>query len=119
VTPAELVWNRAALERGGLHPAAGDGALAALLLAHSLAMNGGVTHAVECLSGEELADAAAGFRYFGFNEVALLLEEIQRGALGDAETADIRYGEMVSEDRVLWERFLDMYSTSPGTFSPL
>jgi hypothetical protein len=53
-------------------------------------MNGGVTHAVECLAGEELADAAAGFRYFGFNEVASLLEEIGRGELADTEDADVR-----------------------------
>jgi hypothetical protein len=42
MTNADEVWNRAALEGGGPEPREGDVALATLLRAHGLAMNGGV-----------------------------------------------------------------------------
>jgi hypothetical protein len=64
MTEANRVWNRAALEEGGRAPREGDRALAALLLAHGMVMNGGVQHATEALSADEMAAAAAGFRYF-------------------------------------------------------
>ena len=70
-----LVWNRAALEDGGPTPAEGDLALAALLRAHGVVMNGGVDHALEVLSAAELRAALAGYRYFGFEQIALLLED--------------------------------------------
>jgi hypothetical protein len=55
LSTADRVWNRAALDAGGSPPREGDRALAALLLAHGMIMNGGVDHAVEALSAEELA----------------------------------------------------------------
>ena len=47
---ADQIWNRAALESGGPAAREGDRALAALLLAHGMVMNGGVGHALEVLS---------------------------------------------------------------------
>jgi hypothetical protein len=44
---ADHVWNRAALDGGGPKPRDGDRALADLLLAHGLIMNGGLGHALE------------------------------------------------------------------------
>ena len=44
---ATQIWNRALADYGLAGPALGDRALAAMLLAHGLVMNGGVLHAVE------------------------------------------------------------------------
>jgi hypothetical protein len=67
---ADRVWNRAALEAGGPSPAKGDRALAALLLAHGLVMNGGVHHALRCMQPAELMAAAEGFSFFSLADVA-------------------------------------------------
>jgi hypothetical protein len=69
----DLIWNRATLKSGGSVRCAGDTALAALLLAHGLIMNGGVEHALECMSQSELLAALAGYRYFGLERAAQAL----------------------------------------------
>jgi hypothetical protein len=61
---ADRIWNRAC-GQDPLRTLPGDRALADLLFAHGLAMNGGVLHAVECLTESELSDAQAGFSYSG------------------------------------------------------
>lgn len=58
------IWNRAALEAGGPAPGDGDRALAAMLAAHRLIMNGGVLHTVGVLDATAVAAACAGFEYF-------------------------------------------------------
>ena len=67
VEQADAIWNRAALEQGGPNPKPGDVALAALILAHGLVMNGGVHHAVACLTEDEIDAAVAGFSYLGIS----------------------------------------------------
>ena len=72
LTEADLIWNRAC----GVNPLRtwpGDRALADLLYAHGLAMNGGVLHAIECMTVEVLSEVEAGYRYFAFDDVASLL----------------------------------------------
>ncbi len=83
LTEADRIWNRAC-EGGGRNPQSGDRALAALLRAHGLAMNGGVLHAVECLSSSELSDAESGYRFFGFDSVADLVSRARRLSEADA-----------------------------------
>jgi hypothetical protein len=61
MTQADMIWNRACGE-DSLRALPGDRALADLLNAHGLAMNGGVLHAIECMSAEELSEAEAGCR---------------------------------------------------------
>jgi hypothetical protein len=79
LTTAGNVWNRAALTAGGPVPCEGDRALADLLFAHGLVMNGGVDHLVEVASVERIAAAVRGFRFYGLDEVASLLEDVARG----------------------------------------
>jgi hypothetical protein len=112
------VWNRAALESGGGDPRRGDRALASLLLAHGLVMNGGVHHAVEAMSQTELSDAAAGFRFFRFGDVATLLEEVAEGRGQSEETADQQYATSIPEDAVLTNRFEEVLVASPELFAP-
>jgi hypothetical protein len=84
----DQVWNRAALQSGGLNPGEGDRALAALLVAHGMVMNGGVAHALESLSSEERSAAAAGFRFFSFSDIADLFGNATTGQQPAANTDD-------------------------------
>lgn len=124
LTTANKIWNRAC-EGGGDSPCAGDRALAALLLFHGPAMNGGVLHAVECLSSPELAAAQAGYRYFGYEAIANLIrftEEAIR-VLQDLEalegSADQQYWALVPDDAVLVEGFERHQKAFPFEYSPV
>lgn len=70
LTKADMIWNRACGENP-LRALPGDRALTDLLYAHGLVMSGGVLHAKECMTNEELTDAEVGYRYFGLDDVAL------------------------------------------------
>jgi hypothetical protein len=125
VTDADLVWNRAALENGGENPLDGDRALAALLLAHGLVMNGGVRHACSALDSEELRAAVSGYRFFGFKDVGSLLErsasfgELEFDQNDDAtgDPLDDEYADNIPNDGVLVARFQTIYAASPAAFS--
>jgi hypothetical protein len=72
-TKTELIWNRAC----GLNVSVltGDRALEDLLFVHALVMNGGVFHAVRSIDPELVAAAESGYRYFGYDAVADLLNK--------------------------------------------
>jgi hypothetical protein len=103
VTTPKLIWNRAC-GGGGPNPCKADCALAALLKAHGLIMNGGVLHAVGCLSASELADAESGYRFFRFDAAAYLLSRarIIREASQDLESyeqqLDRDYAALIPDD---------------------
>lgn len=86
LSKAARVWNRACStgDDSSLH--AGDRALRNLLLVHGYVMNGGVFHALDCLSREELAAGVAGYRFFGFDELAALIQSSP--SAGDEELDD-------------------------------
>ncbi len=96
-----------------------------MLRAHGLAMNGGVLHAVECLSACELADAEAGYRYYGFEEVASLMSHavtiVDAGI--DLEShepqLDRKYAALIPSDSSLVERFEERLKSHPSEFAPL
>lgn len=84
-------------------------------------MNGGVHHAIECLEPHELAAAADGYAFFGFDDVA----EFFRGASADPVlstwnddtevVANRRYTEMVPDDSHLVARFEEVFRERPDT----
>lgn len=74
---ADVVWNRAC-DPSAPSTRAGDAALAAVLLCHGMAMNGGLLHAVEGLEPQQRAAAAAGFRLFGLDAAADAVEDVAR-----------------------------------------
>jgi len=86
-------------------------------------MNGGVLHAVECLSASELADARSGYRYFGFDAVADLLARArkiwERGQeLGSWESQlDNSYAALIPDDSALFGRFDHLLRTRPADFA--
>ena len=123
LTKADLIWNRGC--NGEItDPLAGDMALAAMLLAHNLAMNGGVLHAVGYLEPEDLADAESGYRYFGLAAAADLLREaktisetVEDLDLLEAEL-DRRYRALIPDDSALVERFEASLHRNPAEYAP-
>jgi hypothetical protein len=123
LTKADLVWNRACLpNRAAVLP--GDRALEAMVTFHSVAMNGGVLHALEHFKSDELEDAGAGYRFFGLERVAELLNEaksiLKTGdnlSLWEAEL-DRRYYAIVPDDSILFARFETIFRRGPSEFAP-
>jgi hypothetical protein len=120
----DKIWNRAC-DGGGDYPCAGDQALAALLVFHGLAMNGGVLHATECCSSDQLTEAQAGFRYFGRDRVAVLIAEAEEATRLGQDTYkleavfDQKYWAEIPDDGVLVNSFESHHKTNPQEFSPL
>ena len=126
---ADLIWNRAALENGGMYPNAGDRALADVLAFHGLAMSGGVLDAVERTPAADQGRIGAAFRWFGLESVDRLVASVRRdieaSALDDtnqAETleqaADRDYHAIVPSDDVLATAFRGRLSDDPSAFAP-
>ena len=124
LTEADMIWNRACSE-DPLRALPGDRALADLLYAHGLAMNGGVLHAVECMTAEEQSDAEAGYKYYGLDDVGLLLSRARRifeagEDLGSHEQRlDGEYAQLIPSDSSLSERFEKRLKSSLSDFAPL
>lgn len=110
------VWNRAALESGGADPREGDRALAGLLSVHGLVMNGGVHHALEVLSPQEIRAARGGFQFFSLAPVGQLLDEAETL---DEDVANQRYWALVPDDEAIERRFRAKFHQSPDAFAPI
>lgn len=107
------------MDAGGPDPRAGDSALAALLLLHGMVMNGGIDHALEVLSSSEYALAVQGFRYFGHEEAASVLEEATGSMRPRLEQLDEQYGMIVPSDSTLMQAFQIKLLESPDAFTPV
>jgi hypothetical protein len=119
LTAASRIWNRAALDHGGPSPAIGDAALASMLRVHGLAMNGGITHAVEVLGSEQSLAGARGYAYFGLSEAAALLQHAVGAAESESEELDERYGVLIPNDGAIAAVFARRLLSEPACFSPL
>ena len=115
----DQIWNRAALEAGGRSPAEGDLALANLLMAHGLVMNGGVEHAIDCMSSDELSDSIAGFKYFGFFAAADLLSLPLSNMVDSEESLNSAYWQAVPDDSALAHAFHLKLLATPNGFSAI
>jgi hypothetical protein len=124
LTEADMIWNRACGD-DPLRALPGDRALRDLLRVHGLAMNGGMLHAVEYLTARDLSDAEAGYRFYGFNEVAFLIAHARKiFEQGDEldyheHQLDAQYAGMVPSDSTLVNRFETHWKTSPSDYAPL
>lgn len=114
-----LIWNRATLESDGLARCAGDTALAGLLLAHGLIMNGGVEHALECMSQSQLLAALGGYRYFGLERAAHALEMAAQTSGADSNDLDEPYWRAVPDDAAIVAAFTAKLLSNPAAFAPL
>ncbi|WP_104525192.1 DMP19 family protein [Blastococcus atacamensis] len=132
MSDADEVWNRACDPFAPFsHP--GDAALAAVLLCHGMAMNGGLLHAVEGLEPDQLARAVDGYRALGLGEAADAVEEVARqaDALDDADAdadagerleveADRRYGvALPGADAEIDAAFRDHLAAHPEAYAPV
>jgi hypothetical protein len=124
LTDADMIWNRACGD-DPLRALPGDRALVDLLYAHGLVMNGGVLHAVECMTVEEQLDAEAGYRYYGLDDVASLLSRAREifdaaDALGSHEQQLVgEYAQLVPSDSSLVGRFESRLKSKPHDFGAL
>ena len=131
VAEVDEIWNRAALEGGGPHPREGDRALCQLLRFHGLAMSGGLLDAVEQSDRASVTAAVAGYRFFGLDEAASVVEGVaeQRVAIGDdptegaldrlAMSADEDYASVVPDDSTILHRVAHRVKRSPTAFAPV
>lgn len=115
MSPADQVWNRAALERGGKAPLEGDLHIVALIALHSLMMNGDLEHAMEFFSRDEYLAGVAGFRFLGLTEAATLLELANSGA--DLEAIESAFLRLVPSDAFIAEAYERTYADSPHLFA--
>ena len=131
-TEAEKVWNRACGQGECNIPRPGDAALAALITFHSLAMNGGVLHALETCSQAQISTAASGYRFFGLDGAASMIEsalvelqEIQSSGddLRELERLEVdldeRYATNVPDDRALTVAFERVFELQRTDFQPV
>ncbi|CBJ41352.1 hypothetical protein [Ralstonia solanacearum] len=116
-TKEDEIWNRAALDGGGKNPSEGDVNLASALLLHSLAMNGGVLHALQVLTDQQRVAAMVGFRYFGFYKVADLLSEPFSDTDEDEERLEDTYSQEIPLDEVLFNAFCAKLATDSQAFA--
>jgi len=114
------IWNRAAMAGGGPTPRRGDTALSAALRLHNLVMSGGLDHALDVLTPEDFASAAAGFRYLRLSEVAELVEQAHDAASDDdlLEELDARYSALIPRDQVIGDQFEALLHQRPNDFAP-
>ncbi|GAB3202799.1 hypothetical protein GCM10027261_42350 [Geodermatophilus arenarius] len=128
--PADAVWNRAC-DPDGPSPHPGDAALAAVLLCHGMAVNGGLLHAVQGLEPDQVERAVAGFRLFGLDAAAEAVADVARQATGLGEDdldaaerleveADRRYAAALPEwDETVEQAFREHLRRSPGDYAPV
>jgi protein-tyrosine phosphatase len=85
-------------------------------------MNGGVHHAVQGLSPEELAAAVAGYSYFGLAAAGEVLTSAAHGSLSpwtdeSEEAADHAYWQQVPDDGVVARAFEAVHRERPEEFA--
>jgi hypothetical protein len=88
-------------------------------------MNGGVLHAVELLTAEDLIDAESGYRYYGLGAAASLLSRartiLETGI--DLEfherQLDRQYANIIPDDSALLERFERHLEANGAEYAPL
>ena len=121
-TQAMLVWERAGtgIARSQLR---GDLELENVLLAHGLAMNGGVLHLVQGLGPELLAETIKSYRYFGYDDIAdLLVEAIPKYDPAGPPVQydwelDRRFYAYVVDDNALFKRFENHFNQNPTEYA--
>jgi len=125
LTYADHIWNRACLPESEGLGAIGDRRLWSVIRVHSIAMNGGLDHAVDHCTHDQVRDAAAGFLYLGMDAVAELLTDVQalndRDAWDESRAAedDDRYNDLIPRDDVIIRAFEAKLASAPSDFVPL
>jgi len=120
----EKIWQRAC-GNGPAHPGTGDIALMAMLTFHGLVMNMGTLHAVKCLNDEQVAASRAGYRYYGFGNIAGVIGAGQHAMAQGLDENELEamleeaYAAIIEEDSVLMRAFEEHYAHQPSAYAPL
>lgn len=122
----DAVWNNAT----GSKPASqlpGDVALHAVISVHGLIQSGGVLHAIESLSADELERGKRSYVWLGLADLAEHLAESNESVSADElsdgdidaleEESNARYNAAVPDDGVLESAFRERMIESPGAFA--
>jgi hypothetical protein len=111
------------MAHGGPAPRAGDIALAAALSFHNMVMSGGVDHALDMLTPEQLTAAAAGYRYLQLDDVAELVGQARSALAGEDDDRlaelDARYNDLTPRDQTLGDQFAAALQKRPHDFAPV
>ena len=124
LTPIVQVWNRACDSLSQEPLRLGDHALKDMLRAHGLICNGGVFHAFDVLTREQIEAAKSGYRFYGFHEIVDLLSRAKELLDEDAELGeyeerlDRKYSGYIG-DSELYEHFKQHFAAKPSDFAPL
>ncbi len=102
------IYNRACTENGGPEPLEGDIALTKMLLGHGYVMNGGLEH-FEDLSEGEQRESMAGYRFFGFNDVADILANAPKLSTEDIPAAEEAFSKFDSEMMDRLRRYIEAH----------
>lgn len=81
-------------------------------------MNGGVVHALECMSQHEVAAAVAGFNYFGLAEAARVFQQLPDGTDETEKRLNELYWAVVPSDETLAHAFRVKLLALPAAFAP-
>jgi hypothetical protein len=116
------IWNRAAMAKGGPAPRLGNTSLSSALAFHNMVMSGGIDHAFDVLTTDQIAAAADGYRYLHLEPIADLIGQAP-AALSEEdddtiEELDDEYNELVPPDQTLVDRFETALQHSPEDFAP-
>lgn len=82
-------------------------------------MNGGVAHAIGCLSKSELAAAIAGFNYFGLTAASHVFQQAPDDSEETEERLNHMYWQAVPDDETLAHAFRIKLVASPDAFAPV
>jgi hypothetical protein len=81
-------------------------------------MNGGVAHALECLSQSEITAAVAGLNYFGLTEASYVFQQLSDGSEKTEERLNQMYWAAVPSDETLSHAFRIKLHAEPEAFAP-
>jgi hypothetical protein len=123
-TLTDKIWNRACIGSDRASTP-GDSALEAMISFHSVGMNGGVLHAIESFTSDDLEKVKDGYQYFGIVSIAELINAVQASiqegedieALEDV--LDHKYSVEIPDDATLCRAFEAHYKRSPESYAPL
>jgi hypothetical protein len=82
-------------------------------------MNGGVVHALECLTQSEVAAAIAGFSYFDLTEASRVFEQTPDDSEETEERLEQMYLAAVPNDETLVHAFRLKLVSTPEAFAPI
>lgn len=87
-------------------------------------MNGGILHAVECLSDEQLINAIHGYQYFNLNLVSDLIKEAITYRFSENQDAvelkfNSSYASTVEDDACLVSRFEHDFKSNRSSYSDI